>query len=461
VLRRLLGHNLAEVLDSIDDAIMVIDAEGRIVYVNKGYERVVGIGADRVVGRNLAARHPDDKLVRALKTGQAVYNEDLEGQTPGYRILATCIPLRDDRGNILGAIGIGTSSPVYHLSQRLASMACITQRKKQPAFPAGREQLPDAFRRIVGHDPAFVHSLSMAALAAKADCTVLLRGETGVGKGLIAEAIHQSSPRAQGPFVSLNCAAIPETLLESELFGYEAGAFTGASPKGKPGKFEEAHGGTLFLDEVGDLSLNMQAKLLRAIETKTIERVGGVRPRRINTRLIAATNKNLEILVQEKQFRADLYYRLNVVPIFVPALRERPTDIPALAAHFLGHFASLYGRELAFSPSVLEVFERHNWPGNVRELINVIEHAVVMCQGAVILPEHLPEYLRAYWSELVPSAEDQPPEALNLRALVEKVEREAIALALRRAGNNRSEAIRLLGISRRAFYQKLRKYGLR
>ncbi|MGB9887642.1 MAG: sigma 54-interacting transcriptional regulator, partial [Moorellales bacterium] len=236
ILRRLLANNLAEVLDSIDDAIMVIDDEGRIVYVNKGYERVVGVAAERVVGRNLAARHPDDKLVRALKTGQAVYNEDLNGQPPGYRILATCIPLRDEEGSIVGAIGIGTSSPVYYLSQRLASMACITQDKRQLALPVGRDHLPEPFQRIVGHDPAFVRCLSMAALAAKADCTVLLRGETGVGKGIIAEAIHQSSSRAQGRFVSLNCAAIPETLLESELFGYEAGAFTGANPRGKPGK---------------------------------------------------------------------------------------------------------------------------------------------------------------------------------------------------------------------------------
>jgi len=461
LLSRLVGRHLAEFFDHIDDAIMVIDAEGRIVYVNKGYERIVGVEAGRVLGRNLVARNPHDKLVRALKTGQPVYNEDLYDESLGYRILATCLPLRDERGTIIGAIGIGTSSPVYHLSQRLASMACTTRGKKQSRLPVSRELLPEPFNRIVGHDPAFVHSLNMAALAAKTDCTVMLRGETGVGKGIIAEAIHRSSPRAQGPFVSLNCAAIPESLLESELFGYEAGAFTGASPKGKPGKFEEAHGGTLFLDEIGDLSLNMQAKLLRAIETKTIERVGGVKPKRINTRLIAATNKNLEVLVQEKQFRADLYYRLNVVPIFVPALRERPADIPPLAAYFLAHFASLYAKEAAFSPSVLEVFERHTWPGNVRELINVIEHAVVMCQGGVILPEHLPEYLRAYWSDtLATGPVTRGSEALKLDELLEKVEREAIALALRRAGNNRSEAIRLLGISRRAFYYKLRKYGL-
>jgi PAS domain S-box-containing protein len=461
VLERLLRHNLPEVFEVIDDAVIVIDRDSRVVYVNKGYERIVGTEAERVIGRNLAQLYPNDKLVQVLRTGKPIYYEDRHDDTIGYRILANCLPLKDEEGRIIGAIGIGTSSPIYHLSQRLASFAATTKEKGEAGAPPSRDTLPEPFQHIVGNDPVFVRCLNLAALAAKADCTILLRGETGVGKGLIAEAIHRSSRRAHGPFVSLNCAAIPETLLESELFGYEAGAFTGASPRGKPGKFEEAHGGTLFLDEVGDLSLNMQAKLLRAIETKTIERVGGVRPKTIDTRVIAATNKNLEILVQEQQFRPDLYYRLNVIPIFIPSLRERPADIPPLAAHFLSRFCRAYGKQVVFSPPVFEAFEKHTWPGNVRELINVIEHAVVMCQGAVILPEHLPEYLRLYCgSRPQPTHPQGSSPVSDLRGLKERLEKEAICAALAEARNNRSEAIRRLGISRRTFYKKLRKYGL-
>lgn len=455
-LSRMLQNNLLDILGVIDDAVIVIDAQGIVTYVNKGYERIVGVKAEHVIGRNLAALYPNDKLVQVLRTGKAIYHQDHDDDTLGYRILANCLPLRDHRGTIIGAVGIGTSSPIYHLSQKLASFTS-TSREKGHSMPSSRDALPEPFARIVGNDPVFVHSLNMAAVAAKADCTVLLRGETGVGKGIIAEAIHKSSRRATAPFVSINCAAIPETLLESELFGYEAGAFTGASPKGKPGKFEEADGGTLFLDEIGDLSLNMQAKLLRAIESRTIERIGGTKSKKVNIRLIAATNKHLEILVQEKQFRADLYYRLNVVPIFVPSLRERPADIAALAAHFLDRFCSAYGKQVAFSPTVFEAFEKHTWPGNVRELANVVEHSVIMCQGSVILPEHLPEYLRGYCSTNAQACFSSND---NLNKLIEQLEREAISNALRKAGNNRSKAIRLLGISRRAFYRKLRKYQL-
>ncbi|MCR4420115.1 MAG: sigma 54-interacting transcriptional regulator [Clostridia bacterium] len=452
------ANNILGLLEAIDDAVIVVDAQGKIIYVNKAYERIVGVKAARVLGRNVAMQFPNDKLVQVLQTGIPILESDDYDETFGYRILANCLPIKDPGGKIIGAVGIGTSSPIYHLSQRLASYVNATKAKKQN-IPPTREALPSPFAKIIGNDPAFVRALQMAALAALVDCNILLRGETGTGKTLMAEAIHESSFRKPGPFVELNCAAIPESLLESELFGYERGAFTGANPKGKPGKFEKADGGTLFLDEIGDISLNMQAKLLQAIESRRIERIGGTRSRKVNIRLIAATNKHLEIMVQQRQFRADLYYRLNVVPIFVPALRERQGDIPLLATHFLNRFCRAYGKQISFSPAIFQALERHSWPGNVRELANVIEHSVVMCRGSVILPEHLPEYLRGYCSARNP-APQVSSSIDNLKALIENLEKEAISAALKRTGNNRSKAIQLLGISRRSFYEKLRKYQL-
>jgi transcriptional regulator with PAS, ATPase and Fis domain len=278
---------------------------------------------------------------------------------------------------------------------------------------------------------------------------VLIRGETGTGKELVARAIHASGGRSSGPFVAVNCAAVPETLLESELFGYERGAFTGAV-RAKPGKLELAEGGTLLLDEIGDMPTSLQGKLLRVLEDHLVERLGGTSARHVDVRFLAATNRDLERKVVEGGFREDLYHRLNLFPLTLPPLRERRDDIPLLAHHLLGRLAAAYRKELCeIEPAVIEALLRHDWPGNVRELRHVLEGATIVSQGPVLLRSHLPP--RPAWSGRAASAAPSRLEELERSALVE---------ALERAGGNRSAAARALHISRNQLRYKLKKHGL-
>jgi DNA-binding NtrC family response regulator len=299
---------------------------------------------------------------------------------------------------------------------------------------------------VLGNSPEMRQVMSMVEKVAQSDVTVLIRGESGTGKELVAEAIHRRSPRSAGPLVAVNCAALTETLLESELFGHEKGAFTGAIKK-KLGRFELAHGGTIFLDEVGDVSPALQAKLLRVLQEKEFVRVGGTETIAVDVRLIAATNRNLEQAIQEGKFREDLYYRLSVFPIVVPPLRERPEDIEPLVEHFL----AAHGKSLEdMDNRTLEQLTSYHWPGNVRELENVIERALILAGGERVGPSHLP----FFDSREATGSLDQG--GLNLESL----ERESIIRALRQTGGNKAEAARLLGITRRALYSRMERLGL-
>ena len=322
--------------------------------------------------------------------------------------------------------------------------------------------------------------IRIALEVAKSDATVLIRGESGVGKELIADLIHENSDRAGKQIVKINCAAIPENLLESELFGYKKGAFTGALYD-KKGKFELAEGGTIFLDEIGDLSPSLQSKLLRVIQTKEIEPIGGT-PKKVNVRIIAATNRNLEELVKEGKFREDLYYRLNVVPIFVPPLRERKEDIRPLVDFFLEKFNKKYGKNVSISKGVMVIFEEYDWPGNVRELENLLERLVITSSDLVITPDDLPDYIRDYVMKKKGGVNREEvfggatsfdnvrdfgfKEILsivggkgNLSSVVQKIEKEAIEYVLSQS-KNLSDAARKLGISRRQLEWRIKKYGI-
>ncbi len=281
-------------------------------------------------------------------------------------------------------------------------------------------------------------------------------GESGVGKEVVAEALHYSSRRAGGPLIKINCAAIPENLMESELFGYEAGAFTGARAGGKPGKFELAQHGTIFLDEIGEMPLTMQVKLLRALQEHAITRVGGSRPIQLDFRLITATNRDLAAMMSEGSFREDLYYRINVIALTIPPLRERREDINVYASLFLEELGRQYGRTYRLSAEALDLLNRYYWPGNVRELKNCMERAAVLTPGDLVDVDQLPAKMKSGGS----GAAAPPPGRYKLRELLERTEQEAIESALRSCGNNRSKAMDLLGISRRNFYQKLEKYHL-
>lgn len=320
--------------------------------------------------------------------------------------------------------------------------------------------------QIIGEDPGLRQVSLALQRAAATDATVLLEGESGTGKELFARALHALSPRVDGPFVAVNCAAIPETLLETELFGYEKGAFTGAAAR-KPGKFELAHRGTLFLDEIGDLALSLQAKILRALETKRFERVGGTVPIQVDVRVVAATNRNLRAAVTARQFREDLYFRLAVFPISIPPLRERPDDIPMLAKHFIDRFSrDLKKKAPTLAPSAIDGLRAYPWPGNVRELQNCIERAVILTEGDTIHARHL--HLSPPDAPPPAFAAASPWEQIDLsgslakataRAVAE-VERRKIEQALKEAAGDRGKAAEILEVSDRVLTTKLTEYGL-
>ena len=333
--------------------------------------------------------------------------------------------------------------------------------KKALAVAGGRSARPaapeSASTGLLGDSPGLLELRRLVGKAAASAATVLVRGETGTGKGLVARAIHAASARKQGPFISLHCAALPDTLLESELFGYERGAFTGASTR-KPGRVELSHGGTLFLDEIGDVPLATQVKLLRVLQERQLERVGGTETIAVDVRFVAATHRPLEAMIADGRFREDLFYRLNVVPIEVPPLRERPDDIPGLVSHFATAFGAQNDkRNLEIEPAAVLALKAEPWPGNVRQLENFVERLIVLADGSRIERSDVERELARERARARPSREASDT---LLREERQKAERESVLRALQKAGNNRSLAARILGVSRRTFYNKLDELGL-
>ena len=311
-----------------------------------------------------------------------------------------------------------------------------------------------SFANIIGKSPAMQRMFSTLTMVAPTDATVLITGESGTGKELIANALHQHSQRRDRPFVKLNCAALHENLLESELFGHEAGAFTGASGRRK-GRFELANKGTLFLDEIGDMSLQTQAKILRVIQEGEFERLGGSETIKVDVRLLAATHKNLEEMIAEGTFRQDLYFRLSVVPVALPPLSERATDIPELANYFLSRFAEKNRKDIKdFHPEALNLLMQYEWPGNIRELENTIERAVILCLAEQITPQDLPPHLLS--DEVRELQESNSQDGFTLRDM----EREVIRSTLEKTGHNKSQAAKQLGVARQTLLNKIKEYGL-
>ncbi len=382
-----------------------------------------------------------------------------------------CVPIKSG-GQVLGTLSVDRpAADAVELAQNLqfltivAGLLAQTVAKLQALEEERARLLEENLRlkqELKGHyqlenfiatSSRMQEVLEMINRVAGSPATVLLRGESGTGKTLIARLIHYNSPRAEGPFVTVPCTAIPETLLESELFGYERGAFTGAQAR-KIGLMEKAHGGTLFLDEIGDLPLPIQAKLLHALQEKEFYRLGGTEPVKVDVRIIAATNRNLENLVEKGLFREDLYYRLSVFPIYIPPLRERPTDIIPLAEYFLDKYCQRYQKKIKrLSSPAIDLLMQYHWPGNVRELENAMERAVLICDEEVIRSYHLPPSLQTARSSDTPSR-------LTLPEAVKKVEKELIVEALKETRGNQSKAARLLGTTLRVLNYKIRKYGI-
>lgn len=332
----------------------------------------------------------------------------------------------------------------------------VVQSETEAAFQPDQQSESDGAINIIGNSPAMQKVYKDIGRVADSSATVLIQGESGTGKELVARAIHYNSSRRHKPFIKINCANLPDNLLESELFGYEKGAFTGAT-QAKQGKFELAHQGTIFFDEIGEISLSTQAKLLRAIQEREFDRVGGTQTIKVDVRILAATNRELSRSVKEGEFREDLFFRLNVVNLVLPPLRERKEDIPLLVAHFLAKYNKEFNRQVkGFSPDATKLLLNYDWPGNVRELANVCERAVIMAGGTVILPEDIEEILTPPKSVYADPGEQNLP----LKQIVADVERQVILKVLQEHNWCRTTAARVLGISRRSLYAKIKELGL-
>ncbi len=451
---RALVRTLEEVLAGAGEWMLVVDANGIVTMISEGYAEFNGTTVAEATGRHVTEVIENTRMHVVVKTGTA---EIGERQTiRGRELIVNRIPLRDgDR--VIGAYGRVVFKTVEQLRELASKMNLLESKVKY--YEEELTHLRGArytFGSIVGDGAAITAAKEEAQRASRTDSTVLLRGETGTGKELFAHAIHAAGPRKTGPFIKLNCAAVPAELLESELFGYEEGAFTGARRGGKPGKFELAAGGTLFLDEIGDMPLPMQAKLLRVLQEKEVDRLGGTGTRRVDLRLIAATGRNLEEQVGQGTFRADLYYRVNVIPIRIPPLRERPEDLRALSEAFLARLSADTGEpKRRISAGLLDILRAYPWPGNVRELQNGLERAVAMSPGEVLSQEHFPAHLLR--SALGARKEVAPG---SLGAIKAEAERSAILSALAAVGGNRTRAAELLRIHRVKLHEKIKRYGI-
>ncbi len=447
-----LKGTLETILDAGPDGYLVIDTEGRITHLNRTFAELAGVSMEGMVGRHVREVIKDGELYLVPLSGRSFPGEIVRFK--GREAVVTRYPVERD-GRIVGAVSrvmFKDVGDLLKLADRVNSLSReVGYYRKELELAQGARY---SFDSIIGQSPAMRELKETARRVARGPSTVLVHGESGTGKELLAHAIHAASPRQHGPFVRVNCAAVPENLLESELFGYHQGAFTGARKGGQAGKFELADGGTIFLDEVGDMPLVMQAKLLRVLQEKEIERLGEGRTRRVDVRVLAATNQDLESLLREGRFREDLYYRLNVVTIAIPPLRDRVGDVQPLVRHFIARFNREFGVQvLDLAPEVWTLLQNYPWPGNIREMENVIERAFNLLDGQVIEVEDLPLYLRQYGNKRTPGGAALP-------RLLEQVEREALLEALAACGGNKVKAAGLLGISRAWLYKKMKHYAI-
>ncbi len=428
------------VLESISDGVFTVDGEWRITSFNRSAERITGVSRSEAVGRpccevfRASICERDCALRQTMETGEPVIGRPVTVLAADGRevpISVSTALLRDGRGRIIGG------------AETFRDLSALEALRRELA---GVQRVED----IVAHSHGMRELLSVLPRIAESDSTCLIEGESGTGKELVARALHSMSPRSDKPFVAVNCGALPDTLLESELFGYVAGAFTDAR-KDRSGRFAAAEGGSLFLDEIGDVSPALQVKLLRVLQEREYQPLGGNKTVRVDVRVIAATNSNLDELVASGRFRQDLFYRINVIRIEVPPLRTRREDIPVLAEHFVRRFNLRQEREVAgLDRAALKLLMAHEWPGNVRELENAIEHAFVLSAGGLILAEHLPTQLQRA------AAAGEDTAALTLA----EAEARLIRQALLRNNGNRHETAKDLGIAPSTLWRKLKKLGL-
>jgi PAS domain S-box-containing protein len=442
-------NKVQAILDSIAEGVMTLDRDGRITSLNRTAERILALSPDEVLGRSGRDIFPSEiagpasPLSETLQTGGSVRDREvLVNHRNGNAIPLSVStgPFRDEAGTTLGAV-------------------CTIRDLREIERIAEERRSRAPFGEIIGKHPKIREIFDLVEMIKDSDSTVLLQGESGTGKGLFAQALHRLSPRHRHPFVKVSCAALPETLLESELFGHEKGAFTGAI-KDRKGRFELANKGTIFLDEIGDLTPSVQVKLLRVLQEQEFERVGGTETMKVDVRVIAATHRDLTRLMREGKFREDLFYRLNVIPIHIPPLRERKADIPLLVEFLLERFAAKgKSKAMTLSPRVLAILMDRDWPGNVRELENVLEHAVVCSRGGMIEPDSLPRSLLMGKAAPAP-APTTDTGAAQPAAPAPRSEKEAVLRALEASHGNRGRAAEVLGIDRTTLWRRMRRLGI-
>jgi PAS domain S-box-containing protein len=451
-----------EIIDSLPVGVAILDLDLRVQAMNRSLEAITGFSREEAVGvscphilrNNLCTQQCPAK--QALESDRVVHLEGniINKERQKIPVMIHASVLKDEEGQPLGVI------------ETIEDISLLRELDK-------KTQIAHDFVDLVGHSPKMQKLLDILPIISQTDSSVLIIGETGTGKDLIASVIHRVSHRAQGPFIKINCGALPETLLESELFGHRRGAFTGAV-RDKPGRFQLADGGTLYLTEIGDLPLTLQVKLLTFLDDKEIIPLGGTRSARANVRLVAATHRDLQGMVRQGNFREDLLFRLNVVRLEVPPLRERDGDIRLLMEYFLNKFNRQFHKKIkGFSPEVIKILRRYPYPGNVRELGNMVEYATNVCHETVIKPEHLPDYLGEPWDEplqrggaVVGDEMESFPELEDDKRVVDnrlnwrEMERRMISEALLKSRGNRTKAAKLLGWGRSTLWRKMKQHNL-
>ena len=440
------------IVDTLQDGLMVIDPEGNILAMNPAAERLTGYSADELVGKNcktlnctgceLYGRGPGKEWCSLYEKGIVTAKKCLISRKDrrALHVVKNATVLKDPEGQPIGSVETFTDiSEIVRQQQEI-----MTLRKSC--------RLEDEHHGLLGESPPMLRLFELIENVAQTDAPVLIHGQSGTGKELVARAIHEDSPRKDKPFIKVNCAALNENLLESELFGHEKGSYTGAD-RTRIGRFEAAHEGTIFLDEIGDIPLGIQVKLLRVLEEKEIERVGDHRPIPVDVRIISATNKDLENLIAQELFREDLFFRINVFPLKCPALSERIDDIHLIVQNFIEQNAAKSSKAIVgLTPEAMEALTNYSWPGNVRELRNAIEYSFVLCSGHWIGVEHLPPKISAV-GKRAPTRPHQSSESWE-------AERDVLVDTLRQVGGNQSEAARILGVSRVTIWKRIKKYGI-
>ncbi|RKQ30507.1 sigma-54 interaction domain-containing protein [Oceanobacillus halophilus] len=448
---------LQAILSAEDDAITIINHNKEVLFWNDAAVHTYNIQKSDILNHKITDFfHNEDLMVlNVLETKESVKNTYHRPRHDKH-VVINASPVFNKHHQLIGAVSIERDiTKIVKLNENLVTTSAELSELRQKVYTS-KEESP--FSEMKGNSHALQQTIQIAKKAATTDATALVLGESGTGKEICARAIHEASNRKNGPFIPVNCGAIPSALFESELFGYEGGAFTGAEKKGKAGKIEMAEGGTLFLDEVGELPLEMQVKLLRVLQENEIYRIGDSKGKKVNVRFIAATNQNLELLMEQKQFRSDLYYRLNVIQIQIPPLRDRIEDIPKLSRLFLQQFSTQYQTPIpTLEDSALQVLFHYDWPGNIRELRNLIQRIVILSEKAIITEDDI--YLYFQHSKPI-STNSIQSETGSLPKEKESIEKQLIVETLQQLNGNKSATAKKLGISRVTLYNKLKKYNI-